>query len=236
MLRDKQLVLFDAGYTLLAPTTSIADAYLLAAWSLGVMAPEPLFRGRLAELWSSLRDAYRSHHPDLESSEELERESWRRFTADLAAPFPDLAAVHSQWFDLLVEYFDSPSAWKANEGAEALLDSLVDRGVTIGIVSNWHSALHGILDGLRLLPYLSFVLTSAEVGRKKPHRAIFDAALTRAGVAPESAVHVGDSWEEDVLGARAVGIRPIHLRDQSAKPTEGFEDVRVVERLADLID
>jgi putative hydrolase of the HAD superfamily len=62
---------------------------------------------------------------------------------------------------------------------------------------------------LGLDPYLDFCVTSAEAGAEKPHPLIFHTALKRARVAPEEAVHVGDQYQSDVQGARAVGIVPV---------------------------
>jgi HAD superfamily hydrolase (TIGR01509 family) len=63
--------------------------------------------------------------------------------------------------------------------------------------------------GLREL--VDEVVVSAVVGAAKPDRAIFEAALAAAGCEAPEAVHVGDSAEADVGGARAAGIRPLLL-------------------------
>lgn len=55
------------------------------------------------------------------------------------------------------------------------------------------------------------VVSADTVRAYKPHREIFDEALRRAGCAPEEAVHIGDSYDTDVTGARAAGIRPLLL-------------------------
>ena len=52
-------------------------------------------------------------------------------------------------------------------------------------------------------------VSSAAAGARKPDPAIFEPALELAGCAPEEALHVGDTVEEDVEGARAAGIRPL---------------------------
>ena len=44
---------------------------------------------------------------------------------------------------------------------------------------------------------------------QKPHPPIFEAALRKAGVHPSEAVHVGDQYNSDVVGARGVGIKPV---------------------------
>ena len=48
-------------------------------------------------------------------------------------------------------------------------------------------------------------------GRIKPHRSIFEAALWRSTPAPDEAAMVGDSYADDIEGARALGMRAILL-------------------------
>lgn len=55
------------------------------------------------------------------------------------------------------------------------------------------------------------VITSEDARSYKPDPVIFEQALQRLGVAPERAVHVGDSLHADVGGARQSGITPIWL-------------------------
>ncbi len=83
------------------------------------------------------------------------------------------------------------------------------RGARIVVVSNWDVSLHDVLARLSLGSLIDAVLTSAEAGARKPSPAIFERALVLAGSEPEHAVHIGDSLEEDVAGARAAGIEPV---------------------------
>ena len=80
-------------------------------------------------------------------------------------------------------------------------------GIRVVIVSNWDVSLHGVLDRLGLIA--DAVVTSAQAGARKPSPEIFLWAL--AGVRPADALHVGDSVDEDVAGARAAGIEPVLL-------------------------
>ena len=57
--------------------------------------------------------------------------------------------------------------------------------------------------------YLDFVVTSDEAGADKPKPPVFLAALERARVDASEAIHVGDQYKVDILGARGVGITPI---------------------------
>lgn len=236
MIWSKRAVFFDAGFTLLEPVRPVADVYLSAAEELGVAVPAAAFRERMSRLWTQVNSRYRSAAEDLRSSEAIERDAWRRFTYELAQPFPELVRIHADWLARLFDYFDAPRAWKPATGAELLVETLHANGTTIGVVSNWHQALHGILAEHGLARHLDFVLTSAEVGYKKPHRRIFEAGLERCGCTPEQAVHVGDSWAEDVAGACALGMQSVYIARGTAPPTPtNGETALVVGNLAELL-
>jgi putative hydrolase of the HAD superfamily len=74
------------------------------------------------------------------------------------------------------------------------------------------------------------------VGVAKPDRRLFEAALELAGVSAAEALHVGDSYEEDVVGARAAGIEPVLLRRRlpGSEPESQIRDVRVITTLSNL--
>ena len=70
------------------------------------------------------------------------------------------------------------------------------------------------------------VVSSREVGARKPDKLFYRAALLRAGfagvpLAPERAVMVGDSLKNDIAGAQAAGLRAIWLAPRRAKAAPG---------------
>ena len=89
------------------------------------------------------------------------------------------------------------------------LETLRSRGYLLGVLSNLRRDMEELCRQLNLSPHLDFCITSAEVGAEKPQPPIFLAALDRAAAAPAEAVHVGDQYRSDVLGARALGIHPV---------------------------
>jgi putative hydrolase of the HAD superfamily len=100
------------------------------------------------------------------------------------------------------------------------------------VVSNWDWSLHLVLERLGMAPLLDGVVTSAEVGARKPAREIFARGLALAGADAGEALHVGDSVAEDVEGARAAGITPVLIdREGDAAPV-GVRTVRSLIELA----
>jgi putative hydrolase of the HAD superfamily len=91
------------------------------------------------------------------------------------------------------------------------LDALRRRGLRLVCVSNWDCSLPEVLERCDLASKLDGVVTSAGSGSRKPDPAIFADGLKLAGADAEEAIHVGDTLDEDVEGARAAGIRAMHL-------------------------
>ncbi len=89
------------------------------------------------------------------------------------------------------------------------LRTLKGRKLIQGLLTNASKNIIPIQRKLGLEPFLGFVVTSEEAGADKPNPAIFLAALERAGVRATEAVHIGDQYDLDVVGARAVGINPV---------------------------
>ena len=94
-------------------------------------------------------------------------------------------------------------------GTHRALETLKERGLIVGVISNSDGRLASLLDHVGLTPLLAFALDSSLVGAEKPDPRIFRMGLERAGVAPCEAVYVGDLYAIDVIGARAVGMDAI---------------------------
>lgn len=226
-------VLFDAGFTLLRPDPDVETAYADHAIALGCSVDRASLGARLAAVWAQGR----FHADDHATSDRAEREAWHRLTRRVAEPFPELLDAHEEWLASLFTHFDDPASWRVMDGAAQVLDELRVRGVACAVVSNWHTALHRILATHGLDTRMEHVLTSAEVGRRKPHPRIFEAALERLGLQPGSAAHVGDSLTEDVEAARAVGLRAVHfVRETPAAETNGFTTISRLPELLDILD
>lgn len=89
------------------------------------------------------------------------------------------------------------------------LKALKEQKLVLGLLTNATKDLISAYGKLGLKPYLDFVVTSEEAGDDKPQPAIFLMALQHAGVSASEAMHVGDQYMIDIVGARGVGIRPI---------------------------
>ena len=79
-------------------------------------------------------------------------------------------------------------------------------------------------------------VVSADTARAyKPHREIFDEALRLSGCTPVEVVHIGDSYDTDVVGARGAEIRPVLLLRGHTRRHEDVDAADGLEQALELI-
>ena len=110
-----------------------------------------------------------------------------------------------------------------------MLRALEGRGYKMGLVSNMEGNLDQMAVDLGIARFMSFAVTSEQVGAAKPNPPIFLEAMKRAGVLPRETVHIGDQPYADVDGAMGVGIRPVLLDRDHVH--DGFQGAPVVHSL-----
>ncbi len=149
-----------------------------------------------------------------------------RDPASLARLRRECAALLSRELGREVDVATMMSAirFRAYPDAAPALTALRESGLTLICVSNWDYALGEVLERCGLAPVLDGVVTSAAVGARKPDPAIFAAALELAGCDPAEALHVGDTPEEDLAGARAAGIEAV-LIDRDDGPIASLAEI-----------
>ena len=115
------------------------------------------------------------------------------------------------FFGDLYRYFTTSAAWEIYADTIPALIQWQRSGVKLAVVSNFDSRLHTVLEVLGLAGYFSTVTISTEVSAAKPQPEIFTAALAKYPCSPQSAWHIGDSLEDDYLGAGNAGLTAIWL-------------------------
>lgn len=88
-----------------------------------------------------------------------------------------------------------------------LAQELAARGVAVGVLSNSEGGLADLFEEIGLARHFAAIIDSGKLGIEKPDPRIFAYALDRLGGTAERAVHIGDSWTADILGALGAGWR-----------------------------
>lgn len=126
------------------------------------------------------------------------------------------------------------------DDAPETLDLLKKRGYHLGVIANQAFGTAQRLDAWGLLKYFDVVAASAELGVAKPNKLIFEKAFEIAGCLPYEAVMVGDRLDNDMIPAKAIGMKTVWIR----KGLSIYQDLDlgrncadwVIETLADLTD
>jgi putative hydrolase of the HAD superfamily len=156
---------------------------------------------------------YRAHHDEASAAEELD-DLRDRCTEVLRAGLPERARRVAGLRAALL----ASLRFRPYPEVPGVLAQLGAMGVARVVVSNWDISLREVLARTGLDALVDGIVISAEVGASKPQRAIFDCALEVAGVPANAALHVGDTADVDLAGARAAGLHAVHLDRSGADP------------------
>lgn len=114
-----------------------------------------------------------------------------------------------------------PRQTRLIEGVPAML-AYWSKHKSLAVVSNFYvpDFPRTLLERHSVLPYLSFVIDSAELGIRKPDPRMYQEALLRAKVSnPQRVLFVGDTWKNDVEGPLAAGMQAVWFdRGQEPRP------------------
>ena len=119
-----------------------------------------------------------------------------------------------------------------------VLDRLRAQEIIVAVVSNADRDVTEFCLQMGFAEHMDLIVTSALVGVEKPDRRTFDAALTPFNMPPDSALHVGDQPDSDVLGARRIGMAAALLDryDQFAGEKIDAIKVRSLSQMVDQIE
>ena len=201
-------VLFDVDFTLAKPGPDLGpEGYKRMGARYGLeLDPERYPEARAAAVASLER------HPELRHDEEL----WFAFTERIVRGMGGDAEAAR---DLAVEM---TRAWERSENFDLyedvrpVLSELRAQGLKLGLVSNGGREISDFVAHHRL--DVDCAVASRAHGWIKPHESIFLAALDLIGVAPSDAAMVGDSVEDDVEGATALGMRAVLIDREGRYP------------------
>jgi putative hydrolase of the HAD superfamily len=225
-------VFLDIGDTVMRPNPSWEHVYAMAFEEFGVDVD-------ITELHRALRAAYHHGGWGMEGGfEPNEETSFQRTVAIDARAIAELGLepMPDAFFRRLSQLFMVTSHWHIFEDAYPVLEALRHRRLTVGAVSNWVWNLPELLHALDLVRHFDFIAASARIGFEKPHPRIFEWALDKAGVEPESVIHVGDHVDADVEGARGVGIDAVLIdRARRYRPDMVPDGIPVIGTLDELL-
>lgn len=230
-----RLVCLDAGFTLLAPRSTLGEALrgLLAEHGREVTDEQVHRAWEVADRW--FWDDYHRPENDTWGDDAKIDAAWRRYHSLMLRDL-GVEDLGHQLIDAILAAQYAPESWELYPDVLPAIRDLSELGMRVGILSDWGSNLLPIVDRLGLGAELDFVIASGAVGLSKPDPAFFRLAATRAGVPPAEALMVGDSHRADIVGAESAGMEGILIRrpEWQDRREEAPPGARVIASLAEL--
>ena len=114
----------------------------------------------------------------------------------------------------------------------SILAALIDKGYKLGIIANQKLGTAERLEFWGLHQYFDVIAASAEIGYAKPDKEIFEKAFELAGCTAVESIMVGDRLDNDIIPAKAIGMKTVWVKNglaqyQSAEFGEGVADYQV---------
>lgn len=202
-------VFFDAVGTVLLPNPGAVVVYTAVARRYGL---------ETNSIRTRLIDAFRDEDQLDEqagwiTSEDRERDRWRTIVRRTLPGAPD------DCFHELYQHFADPQAWRVPADAPLVFAKLSERGLRLGLASNYDSRLDTVLAGRpELSPLAEHVVVSSRIGVRKPGAGFFRQVVELAQCEPSEVLLVGDDSGNDYVGASAAGLRAILLDPEERHP------------------
>ncbi len=168
-----------------------------------------LRRQPLEQLWREylrqLESTWATLSPTRAAIDEARRERWRRLALSCGAtPSEGEVAALSRTYRRQYQRLRRPVP-----GTRALLARLHRRAPVVIVTNNELAEQEEKVRFLGIGEHIDGLVVSETVGVGKPDARIFQAALRAVGARPHEATMLGDSWANDVVGARRARIRPV---------------------------
>ncbi len=193
-------VVFDVDFTLAQPGPNLgASGYRSLGLRYGLSLDPLLYDSARLAAFESLE-----RHPELEHDEE----TWILFTQRIIEGMGGRGDTYGCAAEM-THAWERADHFELYDDVLPTLGDLRARGLRLGLLSNTARDLDAFVSHHAL--DVDAVLTSRVHGKTKPHEAIFRRILDLLGVASADAAMVGDSIEDDIDGARSVGMRALLL-------------------------
>ncbi|MFQ5949499.1 MAG: HAD-IIIA family hydrolase [Nitrospiria bacterium] len=216
-------VFFDAGGTLFDVRGGVGDHYSRLAGRYGVEADPEFLNRRFQEVFAE------THPPAFPGADKheingFERRWWHQLVRKVfdGISFP----AFESFFDDVYRYFEGSEAWILFPETIDLLEDLHKGPYYIGIISNFDSRLESVCQSLGIRHYFKAITLSSRQGVAKPSPEIFNDALKEAALLPSESIFVGDSLDNDIPGALAIGMFPLLVDREGRYPgREGLDRI-----------
>ena len=202
-------VFFDVEGTFLQISPSVGEVYARFWREKGYEVSPSEVMERFVK---AFRDKFKHDRVD-RWTQELCKKGWYQVFEKTFESFKN-APCFDEVFQKSWDFFATKDCVVLAEDFPEILRLLKKEKIKTAVISNWDARLRNILRELGLEDLLDEVFIGCEVGYLKPDLRLYQTALEVLGVKPEETLMIGDSIENDVKPAKALGMLTYHYQGE----------------------
>ena len=230
-----RIISFDVGSTLVYPFPKVGDTYAGIASRFGYRLDGDDIHHRFLASWKRHTAANRGNETaNALASEERAYTWWKEVFLESIGGLVKEEDIDKVFGACFREYARG-KYWRAYDDVLPALQALTARGIELVVLSNWDHRLHQTLMELDLGRYFTHIYISTEIGFAKPQSGAFHHILNGRKFPAKDVLHIGDSLQDDCLGAQKAGLKTIHLNRDNIQ-TGANDDIPSIHTLDELIN
>ena len=233
-LEGIRVISFDVGFTLIYTEPPVGTVYAKIAAGFGYRLNGEEVHARFRETWKTKSSRDQQEKITALANEKQAYRWWkgivRESLGDKVAP-EDVDDIFSECF----QEYAKGDYWRVYPEVLQTLNTLRSKDFHLVVLSNWDRRLLRTLKDLRLDGFFERIYISTLIGYAKPNPGAFQHIVNDLKVSPHEILHVGDTLNEDILGAQQANIRAVCI-DRRGKSRSTPDKIPVISSLTELLE
>lgn len=207
-LQGIRVISFDVGFTLIYTEPAVGMVYAKIASRFGYQLNGEEVHSRFRETWKTKSSRDQQEKITALANEKQAYQWWKGIVRESLGDKVNPGDV-DDIFHLCFQEYAKGDYWRLYPEVLNTLTTLRSLGFRLVVISNWDRRLLRTLKDLRLDGFFEKIYISTLIGYAKPHSGAFQHVVEDLKISPQEILHVGDTPDEDILGAQQANIRAV---------------------------
>jgi putative hydrolase of the HAD superfamily len=232
-LEGIRVISFDVGFTLIYTEPPVGTVYAKIAGRFGYQLNGESVHSRFRETWKTKSSRDQKEKINALANEKQAYQWWNGIVRESLGDWVKPADV-DDIFNACFQEYAKGEYWRLYPEVLHTLTTLRSMGFRLVVLSNWDRRLLRTLNDLQLDNFFEKIYISTLIGYAKPNPGAFQHVVNDLKVSPQEILHVGDTPDEDILGAQQANIRAVCI-DRRGKSNSTPDEIPVISSLTELL-
>jgi putative hydrolase of the HAD superfamily len=233
-LEGIRVISFDAGFTLIYTEPPVGTVYAKIASRFGYHLNGEEVHSRFRETWKTKSSRDQKEKMNALANEKQAYQWWKGIVRESLGDWVDPGDV-DDIFSVCFQEYAKGDYWRLYPEVLNTLTALCSKDFRLVVLSNWDRRLLRTLKDLRLDNFFENIYISTLIGYTKPDPQAFQYVVDDLKVPRQDILHVGDTLDEDIMGAQQANIRVVCI-DRRGKSGSIPAQIPVISSLDELLE